>query len=342
MHRLELTGPELVEIETLIDAVVARHDSVESPAFLRAVTVFAQELPRRVRTVLNDFRLGEPDGVLVVAGYGLDDARIGPTPPHWESAKDLPGTLREQVYLALVSCLLGDPVAWATQQDGRVMHDILPIKEHEFEQLGSGSRELLTWHTEDAFHPLRTDYLALFCMRNPDQVQTTVAAIDDVQLDEALAEVLSQDRYPIRPDRSHLPENQAGRDLSAAEQRLIERSYEQIATWDANPDKVAVLYGAPDQPYLRMDPYFMQVPEDDPEAVAAFHTLVRRIDDALSGYSLRPGEIIFLDNAKVVHGRQPFQARFDGTDRWLKRLNISRDLRKSRRARLSPDSRVIY
>jgi hypothetical protein len=24
----------------------------------------------------------------------------------------------------------------------------------------------------------------------------------------------------------------------------------------------------------------------------------------------------------VVHGREPFQARYDGTDRWLKRVNV--------------------
>jgi hypothetical protein len=34
-----------------------------------------------------------------------------------------------------------------------------------------------------------------------------------------------------------------------------------------------------------------------------------------------------------VHGRKPFKARHDGTDRWLKRLDVTLDLRKSRAAR---------
>jgi hypothetical protein len=44
----------------------------------------------------------------------------------------------------------------------------------------------------------------------------------------------------------------------------------------------------------------------------------------------------------MVHGRKPFRARFDGTDRWLRRLNVAVDLRKSRKFRLTADSRVIY
>lgn len=62
----------------------------------------------------------------------------------------------------------------------------------------------------------------------------------------------------------------------------------------------------------------------------------------MGGVALNPGDIAFIDNYRVVHGRKPFQARFDGTDRWLRRLNITRDLRKSRHARLTAESRVIY
>ena len=53
------------------------------------------------------------------------------------------------------------------------MHDLVPIKGHEAEQLGSGSTHELVWHTEEAFHPFRADYLALMCLRNNDAVATT-------------------------------------------------------------------------------------------------------------------------------------------------------------------------
>ena len=85
--------------------------------------------------------------------------------------------------LVLLGSLLGDLIAWSTQQDGAVVHDIAPIKTHEHDQLGSGSAEELTWHTEDAFHPCRGDYLGMMCLRNPDRVPTTFAALDVSALD---------------------------------------------------------------------------------------------------------------------------------------------------------------
>jgi enduracididine beta-hydroxylase len=51
---------------------------------------------------------------------------------------------------------------------------------------------------------------------------------------------------------------------------------------------------------------------------------------------------VFVDNYRAVHCRSSFAARFDGTDRWLKRVNVARDLRKSRNARATAASRVLF
>jgi hypothetical protein len=37
----------------------------------------------------------------------------------------------------------------------------------------------------------------------------------------------------------------------------------------------------------------------------------------------------------------PFTARYDGTDRWLKRINVTHDLRRSRAMRASAGNRLI-
>ncbi|TBO54789.1 oxygenase, partial [Streptomyces kasugaensis] len=46
--------------------------------------------------------------------------------------------------------------------------------------------------------------------------------------------------------------------------------------------------------------------------------------------SLRPGEVLIVDNDLVVHGRVPFRARYDGTDRWLKRASVRVPGRRTR------------
>jgi hypothetical protein len=111
---------------------------------------------------------------------------------------------------------------------------------------------------------------------------------------------------------------------------------------ESNPEKVAVLFGHPQSPYLRIDPYFMPFLEEDEVAQQALDALIKSIDQALWAHVLQPGDCCLIDNCKTVHGRQPFKPRYDGTDRWLKRTCVTRDLRKSRRARNASDSRIIF
>ena len=123
--------------------------------------------------------------------------------------------------------------------------------------------------------------------------------------------------------------------------RSQRRSYERVEHLLAQPESVAILFGDPASPYLRIDPYFMQGAQGDKQQ-EALEKIEAAIDAAMTDVVLAPGDICFIDNYRVVHGRKPFRARFDGTDRWLRRLNIARDLRKSRGSRLSAESRVIY
>ncbi|MEU3650026.1 guanitoxin biosynthesis L-enduracididine beta-hydroxylase GntD [Lentzea sp. NPDC034063] len=343
MFRVDLAADDVAAVRTFVRELAGRYGSVEDPEFLAQATTFAHELPRTLRTGLNRFRLEEPDGVCVVGGYQVDQSRIGPTPAHWKDCKDNPATLEEEIFFFLCGCLLGDPIGWATQQNGYLMHDIFPIKGHENEQLGSGSEQLLTWHTEDAFHPLRTDYVGLMCLRNPDGVETTYAVIDDVKLDDETSRLLREPRYPIRPDHSHLPRNKSAdaRTIPGTEE-LLQRSYEWITRLDEQPERIEVLFGHPDSPYVRLDPYFMDTSVLDEDASAALQTIIDEIDVVMTGCSLRPGDVLFIDNYKTVHGRKPFKARFDGTDRWLKRINVARDPRKSRAARAAASARVIF
>ena len=343
MRHVLISEEDAKSVDVLVQEISEQHETIESADFLEVLSVYAQELPRALRMELNSFRLTESDSVCLISGYTVDDGAIGATPDHWKTRVSTRAGFQAEIFFALTASLLGDPIGWATQQDARVMHDIFPIKGHEKEQLGSGSEELLTWHTEDAFHPLRPDYLGLMCLRNPDEVSTTYASVEDIQVPASDAEILRQNRFPIRPDRSHLPQNTGDtRELTEESRELLERSYAWIEELDANPERVAVLFGDGRTPYLRLDPYFMDGVAQDGEAQAALDVMIEEIERSLTGYALKPGEMIFLDNYKAVHGRLPFKARFDGTDRWLKRLNIVRDLRKSRARRTSATARVIH
>jgi Fe(II)/alpha-ketoglutarate-dependent arginine beta-hydroxylase len=334
--RITLDPTELGQTLELLDHTSARFQSAEQPEFLAEATVLAHELPRRVREALNKFRVFEPpSAICVISGYPIDEERVGPTPSHWKERHHCCKPVREEMLLALLGSLLGDVIAWATQQDGAVVHDIVPIQGHEKEQLGSGSEEELTWHTEDAFHPFRGDYLGMMCLRNPDRVPTTFAPVDVSGLDAMTLDLLFQPHYTIRPDHSHLHKNR----VSPADETL-EAAHERIEEMVTRPEKIPVLFGSPDSPYCRLDPYFMDPPEN-PSAREALDRLIQLVNSRIENLMLEAGEMCFIDNFKAVHGRRPFKARFDGRDRWLKRINITRDLRRSRSARSAPEARAL-
>jgi Fe(II)/alpha-ketoglutarate-dependent arginine beta-hydroxylase len=332
MDKLEIDAAEQATIAGLLDEFEDEFGRLDSEEALHRATVLAHELPARVRIALNAFRLEQLSGVLCISGHVVDQDRLGPTPAHWRERRDPSPAHREELLLILYGSLIGDPFGWETQQDGRLVHDVIPIRGHENEQLGSSSKSLLTWHTEDAFHPLRGDFLSFACLRNPYEAATTVGYVDELDLPDDVRGTLFEERFSIAPDESHLAKNNSSPEAEA---------FAHVEEMQRNPDRVAVLFGDPAAPYIRADPYFMSVGEGDREAEFALGQLVKAMDAQMLDLKLASGDFCFLDNYRVVHGRKPFKARHDGTDRWLKRINLTSDLRKSRAARETRADRFI-
>jgi len=340
VHVIELSDADRRDIDTLAgEDPRLTGASEEDAGFQQQACVIAHELPRGLRTGIREFQLNEPAAVCVVRGLRVNDQQIGPTPVSWRASGS--GRIRrEELTFYLIASLLGEPIAWSTKQDGRLMHDIVPVEGHEDEQLGSGSNVPLTWHTEDGFHPLRADYLGLLCLRNPDRVATTVATLRSVQLTSDTADVLHQERFEILPDQSHFQQvsdsvrAQLGDELISYGRARLEQMHDR-------PRPVSLLFGSRTDPYVRLDQFFARaVPGDEP-AQRAFAEICDQMTAGLFEVVLEPGDVCFIDNYRAVHGRASFQPRYDGTDRWLKRLNLARDLRRSRHLRPSPESRLI-
>ena len=338
MEILTLSNDEAANLDTMLAEISSAFESVEDPVFLAECGVIAQEIPRRVRAFLHDFRRYEPAaGCCGIAGFPVNQEKVGLTPVDAGRPERSPA-LEEEILLVLLGSLLGEVMGWSTQQDGRIVNDIFPIRGCEDEQLGCGSETMLAWHTEDAFHEYRGDYLGLMCLRNPTHVGTTLGTLEGIAVPPSYLESLFAERFLIRPDKSHLDEvaadfRQHGAASADAHLRMVAQN--------RHPRAVAVLFGDRRAPYLRIDPAFMETAPGDHEARQALDFLVAAIDANLRDFDLRPGSFLFIDNYKAVHGRRPFQPCYDGSDRWLKRLNVARDLRKSRVCRSAPESPVI-
>lgn len=332
--RYFLSADEADAVLALARSCLARYGSADDRAFLAAARVLAARLPGTLRAHVEAARLDDRKQAVVVSGNLVDDEALGPTPPRWQEA-DTPGSRIYGVLLALYGALLGDAVGWATQQDGRVVADVLPTAGHETQILNSCSERELAWHTEDAFSPYRADYVGLLCLRSQERTPTTLASLDRAAAPPDVEAVLRQERFVIPPDNAHDPANAVGADAADA------AAYARLDELRTDPPRVALVNGSPDAPELRIDRDFVRAVEGDPEAEAALAWLVGHLDDHLSDLPMASGDVVFIDNRNAVHGRRPFRARYDGTDRWLKRINIVGDLRRSRPVRGSAAERVL-
>ncbi|MFF0741724.1 TauD/TfdA family dioxygenase [Streptomyces sp. NPDC004111] len=305
---LRLHEDERLAVGTLADEFLASLDGDGDPTRMSAAaSVAAQRLPERLRTFLAGVRTQSP-AVTVLANLPIA-ADLAPTPVGWELSAERRAGLREEAVLALCGAGLAEPFGWTSQQAGRLVHDVCPTPEAGDSLTSASSTRELNFHTEDVFHPCRADYVALLCLRNPTQVGTTYVRADALELTDEVREVLFQERFRFFPDDSHQIDAGSGDDPAEA-------------------PSGAVLYGPREAPYLRFDLDFMEPLPDDGPAAAAVDAVQKTLGRHIERVALAPGELVFIDNHQVVHGREPFHCRFDGTDRWLKRVNLTRDARR--------------
>lgn len=344
MKTLLLTDKDLRSINNLLNELARQFGEVDDRLFLKDCPVYAHELPLSVRTFLNDFRFSEPSwGACVVSGHSVDDASLGRTPVHWKAKPKRSPALAAEMFLILLGSLLGDVFGWAAEQEGHIVHDVCPIKEHETKQMSTGSEQVIWWHTEEAFHPYSSDYIGLMCLRNHEQVATTLGCLNALKkLDAKQLSVLFEPRFVIHPVESHLDHASNGNGhLDEAEAEAFATAYEHVEEMNSKLQKISILYGDRQAPFIRIDPYFMDPLDSDPEAQQSLNSLIRLIDSCIDDCVLRPGEVCLIDNYNTVHGRKPFKAKYDGNDRWLKRINITRDLRKSCGSHAATSSRIL-
>ena len=66
----------------------------------------------------------------------------------------------------------------------------------------------------------------------------------------------------------------------------------------------------------------------DKEARQALEELNQVLATCEGGVVLQPGDLVIVDNTVAIHGRSPFEPRFDGYDRWLQRAFVIADLKE--------------
>ncbi len=293
---------------------------LDSEAFVAAASRAGRRLAPAVRHALRDFAHDPPPaGALVV--HGLAPGRVGPTPTSPTGATDK-DRVSELVLLAAAS-RLGQPVGYAPEHGGRLVQNLLPTRHDAGRQTSTSSQVTLAFHTETAFHPHKPRYLLLLCLRGEPGALTLLASRDAV-LDELAPEirrVLAQPRFRTRADESFL---RIGRPATTGADRADPQP---AVVRPRLTEPMAVLSGPASSPAFTFDADLMV--GLDPEADRALDQVRQAVADRQVGVGLEAGDLLVVDNARAVHGRSPFPARYDGTDRWLQRAFVVTDLAPS-------------
>lgn len=263
-------------------------------------------LPPAVLRALHQLGAGQAGDVLVIRGLTQIEG-LEPTPATAEPGR-LAATARAcQVMLLAVLTPLGAPFTFASLYGGRLVQHVVPVRGREDAQTSEGSGTLLAAHVEDAFTEQRCDWFGLLCLRGAADAATVLARSRDLRLPAATMAVLRQPRFVIEPDLAHgaAPAPKAAR---------------------------PVITGPADDPEIRYDAVYQTAAAGDTAAAAALAELRTELERVSMSWTLAAGDLLLVDNRRVVHGRTRFAARFDGSDRWLMRAMACADRRGHRAA----------
>jgi len=208
--------------------------------------------------------------------------------------------------------ILGHPVSYAQEQNGRLIHNLLPVYKTEYQQISTSSKVELEMHTESSFHPYRPSYVLLLCLRGDEAAATTYADDFDIvpRLSQEAISVLQKEWFTTQIDQSFRLDGQPDIDVRTAILEKINQDSDYKITYDS---------------------WFMKAVGDGSDdsrlqAERALQEMRDAVNSSTKEVVLKTGDLLVINNDCTIHGRKPFQPRYDGTDRWVQRMLVIRDM----------------
>jgi L-asparagine oxygenase len=279
-------------------------------AFCEAAAAAAGDVPSRLAGAVRDFARNGRAGALVLAG--LPTGAV-PRTPHGNGRHVGESCLLARIQ-AILAELLGHLIAYEAEGAGALFQDLTPSRAAAHAQTSLSSAVELELHTEQAFSALCPDHVGLACLRGAREAHTYLLTAQQVTT-------------ALRPDEvAELREPQWV--------TRIDESFRASSAGFLDGDvrgPMPILYGPHEDPRIVLDADLML--GVTPAAQRLLDRIVELYLRDRRRHTLAAGEIMFLDNRRVAHGRSVFLPRFDGADRFIVRCFVTGDLRRSQHAR---------
>lgn len=254
-------------------------------------------VPADLRAFLQEFSANPPrSGFALIRGIEIDAL---PATPQTRSEQSPIGH-NTSGNLLLAAEMLGSMTGYADEKNGALVHEVHPVRGEETRIENTGSVNF-GFHTENAHHPLRPDFLGLLCLRQ-DHDRIGVTRVSSIR--DAVSDLSPQTIAVLRAPRfrslypTSFTRGASGERPSSAPHPIISGE-------------------APD--------YFMRFDLDntyalDDDGKAALEELNSALDHNRREVLLEPGDLAVINNHVAAHGRSGFTPRYDGQDRWLRRF----------------------
>ena len=299
---LIVTEEEVDRLETLSECLLGISPSTQVNMFISMAKNASKGLPKRIMSVLKEFKASQ-DGCLLIKGLPIDRKYIW-TP---ENNKFHIGetTLLSRVQ-AIINEFLGEMVSYEAEGDGRLFQDMVPNKELACTQTSLSSNKELELHTEQAFSEMRPDYLSLACLKGDINAKTYIMHVQNIL-----------DRFTLY------------------ETKVLSKEL-----WEIGIDKSFVMNGCSSNlrgplSILHLKDGEFEIVFDQDLMVGLTEEASDLIDEIIELYyeyreycALESGDILILNNNKVLHGRSAFSPLFDGHDRFVIRSFIMKNIKK--------------
>jgi len=198
----------------------------------------------------------------------------------------------------------GWPISFVQEQKGELIQNIFPIKKTENQQISTSSKIELGLHTETAFHPYKPTAVLLLCLRGDPNAITTYAYVDEIvkHLEPSVVDTLKKLWFTTSIDDSFRTNGESDMELTCSVLRNnFSKNVKAEQFFDITYDEV-LMKGIND------------------EATDALIHLKNAIKNCTREIVLKTGDLLVINNKTTIHGRRPFDARYDGTDRWVQRI----------------------
>jgi L-asparagine oxygenase len=275
-------------------------------------------LPEKVVSSLSSMVRDQGPPAFLIRGLAAEH-NLPPTPTRTDSVSDAQLSFVSEIVLLGVAKVLGEPLGYKAEKNGALVQNVFPIETQSHSPSNESSSSVLDLHTELVFSrrkptcPLDAespDFILLWCLRgDPDgTAETLVAAIEDLcaLLGPSDLSVLSQARFELRAPYSFTRDEPGNRPWVGPVPVLRGTNSQRLAAFDLACGTRGI----------------------DETAEKALNELRRAAKEPgiTRRIALESEDLLILNNRRIAHGRTPFSARFDGTDRWMLRVYVRRSL----------------